>query len=115
MMTDMDQRKAAAADGFAQLQQRLLAEMERLERECPGPFDPQGVEPGRFETKDWKRTNHDGAEGGGGRMAILRGRVFEKMGAHVSVVQGTFQPEFAQQIPGAEDDPRFWAAGVSVT
>ncbi len=113
-MTDIAQRKAAAADGFAQMQRRLIAEMERLERDCPGPFARQAAAPGRFELKEWQRANHDGADGGGGRMAILRGRVFEKMGAHTSVVHGTFQPEFAKQIPGAEDDPRFWAAGVSV-
>ncbi|MDE3176513.1 MAG: oxygen-dependent coproporphyrinogen oxidase [Pseudomonadota bacterium] len=111
---DLAQRKDAAAQWFAQLQQRLLAEMERLERDCPGPFAAEATTPGRFEPKDWTRTNHDGAEGGGGRMAILRGRVFEKMGAHVSVVHGTFKPDFAKQIPGAEDDPRFWAAGLSV-
>ncbi|HXT09051.1 MAG TPA: oxygen-dependent coproporphyrinogen oxidase [Roseiarcus sp.] len=107
-------RKAAAAAWFAELQTRLIAGMERLERDCPGPFFPCAQSPGRFERKEWKRANHDGAEGGGGTMAVLRGRVFEKMGAHVSVVHGTFAPEFAKQIPGAEDDPRFWAAGVSV-
>jgi coproporphyrinogen III oxidase len=110
----LEERKAKAAAWFATLQERLLAEMERLEDACPGPFFPEATTPGRFERKDWTRSNHDGAEGGGGRMAMLKGRVFEKMGAHTSVVHGTFAPEFAKQIPGAEEDPRFWAAGFSV-
>jgi coproporphyrinogen III oxidase len=110
----LEERRAAAAAWFSALQERLLAEMERLEDSCRGPFFPEATTPGRFERKDWTRQNHDGAEGGGGRMAILKGRVFEKMGAHVSVVHGTFAPEFAKQIPGAEEDPRFWAAGLSV-
>ena len=110
----MAQRKATAAAWFAQLQEILLAQMERLEETCPGPFFPEAATPGRFERTDWTRENHDGAEGGGGRMAMLKGRVFEKMGAHTSVVHGTFAPEFAKQIPGAEEDPRFWAAGLSV-
>ena len=113
-LADRTQRKATAAAWFDELQERLIAEMERHERDCPGPFPAEAREPGRFERKDWKRRNHDGADGGGGRMGILHGRVFEKMGAHVSVVQGTFAPEFAKQIPGAEEDPRFWAAGFSV-
>jgi coproporphyrinogen III oxidase len=112
--TDLAGRKTTAAAWFAEFQAKLLAEMERLEHACPGPFFPGPETPGRFERKAWTRANHDGAEGGGGTMALLRGRVFEKMGAHVSVVHGTFAPEFAKQIPGAEDDPRFWAAGVSV-
>ena len=112
--TEIAGHKTTAAAWFAELQTRLLAGMERLEQECAGPFFPGAETPGRFERKEWKRTNHDGAEGGGGAMAVLRGRVFEKMGAHISVVHGTFAPEFAKQMPGAEDDPRFWAAGVSV-
>jgi coproporphyrinogen III oxidase len=111
---DLSDRKAKASAWFAELQGRLIAAMERLEDECPGPFFPEAETPGRFERKAWTRTNHDGAEGGGGTMAILKGRVFEKMGAHISVVHGTFSPEFAKQIPGADEDPRFWAAGVSV-
>ncbi|MFY9968324.1 MAG: oxygen-dependent coproporphyrinogen oxidase, partial [Roseiarcus sp.] len=62
----------------------------------------------------WQRTDASGAPGGGGRMAMLRGRLFEKMGAHCSTVYGAFPEEFAGQIPGAASDPRFWAAGVSV-
>jgi len=70
-------------------------------------------EPGSFEFEDWKRG--DGSEDlGGGRAAMLRGKLFEKVGVHTSVVQGEFTKDFAGQIPGADKDPHFWAAGLSV-
>ena len=107
-----DPRFAAVRDWFETLQKRIVAAMEALERE----FEGVGADrpPGRFEIEPWERTDVSGKPGGGGRMATLRGRLFEKMGAHFSLVHGAFPAEFASQIPGAEADPRFWAAGVSV-
>jgi coproporphyrinogen III oxidase len=107
----LDDRKQAARRGFEALQSKLIAAMEALEDEDPvgAPDRP----PGRFVFEPWTRLDASGAPGGGGRAAMLRGRVFEKMGVHVSTVYGAFAPEFAKRIPGADADPRFWASGVS--
>lgn len=111
---DLDARKQTARAWFESLQGRILGDFEALERDCTGPFPSETGEPGVAVRKAWQRTNHDGAPGGGGTMAILKGRVFEKAGVHVSTVFGTFAPEFAAQIPGAAEDPRFWASGISL-
>ena len=108
----LETRKNGAQAWFESLQRKLIAAIETLEAEAPeGAPD---LAPGRFALEPWTRVDHSGAPGGGGRMAMLRGRVFEKMGAHASTVFGTFAPEFAKQIPGADVDPRFWASGLSV-
>jgi coproporphyrinogen III oxidase len=104
-------RRTAAADWFDTAQRRIIAALEALEDETAGQ---DGRPPGRFEMKAWSRLDHSGAPGGGGRMAMLRGRLFEKAGVHCSTVFGAFAPEFASQIKGAENDPRFWAAGLSL-
>jgi coproporphyrinogen III oxidase len=103
----LEARKSAAEALFRDLQRRLVAELEAIEREAPQDLYPG--EAGRFELTPWSRE-----EGGGGTMGLLRGRVFEKAGVHVSKVHGVFSPEMAKTMPGALEDPRFFATGVSV-
>ncbi len=115
-MTDspLETRKTRARAWFEELQTRLIAAFEAIEDDCPGPFAPGADTPGRFKITPWSRVDHTGEPGGGGRMAMIKGRYFEKAGVHSSTVHGTFAPEFAKQIPGADADPRFWASGISL-
>ena len=107
--------KVEAPLWFASLRDRLCDAFERIEREADGPFPPEaGREPGRFVRTPWQRTDHTGEPGGGGVMSMLKGRVFEKAGIHVSTVHGEFAPEFRAQMPGTDTHPGFWAAGISL-
>jgi coproporphyrinogen III oxidase len=100
-MAENTDRRDEAAEWFAVLRDHICAAFEALE-------DGIGSS-ARFERQDWERPG-----GGGGTTAIMKGRVFEKVGVNISVVHGEFAPEFRKEIPGAEEDPRFWAAGISV-
>jgi len=109
-MQTVQDRKQAARNWFEELAGRVIAVFERLEDEAPVRY---AGAPGRFERTPW--TRGDGAaDEGGGVMGMMRGRLFEKVGVHVSTVHGAFPPDFARQIRGAAEDPHFWASGISL-
>ena len=129
-------RKPDVARVFAGLRDDICAAFEAIEEEYTG-VDAQGLPPGRFERKAWLRPDEGGRgprpgevqaylntagamaldqapAGGGGVMSVMKGRVFEKVGVNISSVYGSFSPEFAKNMPGAADDPRFFATGISL-
>ncbi len=127
----LDKRKQIARAWFEKLRDDICAAFEQLEEDAGDLYGDMPA--GRFEKKPWTRGDGPGAfsekvgtgfsaenattkneDQGGGVMSMLHGRVFEKAGIHTSTVYGEFSEEFRSQIPGAEEDPRFWASGVSL-
>ena len=105
-MQPLDEQQQVTRDWFESLRDRICREFEAIEREA-------GSE-AAFEFTPWDRTDPDGEPGGGGVRGQMNGKVFEKVGVNVSTVGGRFSPEFAASIHGAQDDPTFFATGISL-
>ena len=101
----LDEKKKTATAWFRRLRDQICAEFEAIEAELPHSEKPAG----RFTRTPW---NH--ANGGGGEISLMKGRVFEKVGVNISVVHGQFSEQFRHEIPGAAENPNFWAAGISL-
>lgn len=115
-MTNLDDTQRAAEAWFRDLRDRICSTFEAIEDEGASlpALSNAPAAPGRFERRTWERADDSGEPGGGGTMSIMRGRIFEKVGVNISTVHGRFSPQFAATILGAEEDPRFFATGISL-
>ena len=105
-MLPLDDQQQAARDWFEALRTRICDAFEAIEREAGSDA--------AFAFTPWERTDPDGSPGGGGVRGHMTGQIFEKVGVNVSTVAGQFSPDFAASVAGAEDDPSFFATGLSL-
>lgn len=105
-----DDQKRRAEEWFYELRTQIVLAFEKLESQATQKEKAIG-----FEVTPTKRPG-----GGSGFMSVLRGgRVFEKVGVNFSAVHGELAPSAskamsARGVPGLDQDPRFWASGVSL-
>lgn len=112
-MTHLNTKKQKASSWFREIRDQICTKFEDIER----AMDSDAT----FQRTPWQRENSDQPNEsgsvlkGGGEISLMKGKVFEKVGVNISEVYGTFSPEFAKQIPGAdESNGEFWASGVSL-
>ena len=105
---EIETRRNRAKAWFEDLQTQICTELERLEDAAPAELYPG--EPGRFEMRPWTRETGVG----GGIAGHLKGRLFEKAGVHSSAALARFSPEMAATMPGADKDPTYVSASISL-
>jgi coproporphyrinogen III oxidase len=96
LITDIENNKKISSTWFKELRNQMVGSIEKIDGS-------------RFKEKIWERQG-----GGGGLMSTLKGNVFEKVGVNISTVHGEFTKEFRKNMPGTDDNPSFWASGISV-
>jgi coproporphyrinogen III oxidase len=100
----LNKKKKIASSWFADLRDEICTSFEKIEKDqFNSNLDIN------FHRKKWERNG-----GGGGVISVMKGNVFEKVGVNISTVHGEFSKEFRGQIPGAEENGKFWASGISV-
>lgn len=112
MKENMEDKKQSASAWFRSLRDQICAEFETIEREytsSPTPLSPHPPITSSFTRTPWNREG-----GGGGEMSLMRGHVFEKVGVNISTVHGEFSESMRKEIPGAAENPKFWASGISL-
>ncbi len=105
-MIELDAEQQQARTWFESLRDRICASFESIEREAGSEAS--------FDYTPWNRDDDPDGAGGGGVRGVMKGKVFEKVGVNVSTVGGAFNPEFAPSIHGAEENPEFFATGISL-
>ncbi len=106
MTLTLNDQQQSAREWFENLRDQICAEFVAIEKDAGSDAT--------FDYIPWDRVDHDGSPGGGGVRGVMKGKIFEKVGVNVSTVGGAFNPEFAQNIHGAQDDPSFFATGISL-
>ena len=99
---DLETKKDLTSNWFKTLQNAICNNIDELENNKI-----------KFKSTIWKR-NKKKDEGGGEYKILNNGKIFDKVGVNYSKVYGKFPKQFQKKIPGAQNDPRFWASGISV-
>jgi len=108
---NLEEKQKITSQWFQTLRDKICSEFEKIEEEYCAANNINSS--AKFVRKNWNREDKSG-DGGAGEISLMKGEVFEKVGVNFSKVYGEFSEEFRKQIPGTENNPKFWASGISL-
>ncbi len=108
---NLEEKQKITSQWFQTLRDKICSEFEKIEEEYCAANNIKSL--AKFVRKNWNREDKSG-DGGAGEISLMKGEVFEKVGVNFSKVYGEFSEEFRKQIPGTENNPKFWASGISL-